>query len=41
VTSQQVMQDVCVKSNPGLPFQSSIQQKENSFHQQTGLTFNY
>jgi len=28
-----------VKSNPGLPCQSSIQQKESSFHQQTGLTF--
>jgi len=26
-----------VKSNIGLPCQSSIQQKKNSFHQQTGL----
>jgi hypothetical protein len=32
------MQDVCVKSNPRLPCQSSIQHKGNSFHQQTGLT---
>jgi hypothetical protein len=33
------VQDVCVKSNTGLPCQSNVQQKENSFHQQNGLTF--
>ena len=33
------MQDVCVKSYPGMPCQSSNRQKENYFHQQTGLTF--
>jgi hypothetical protein len=31
------MLDVHVKLNPVLPWQKSIHQKENSFHQQTGL----
>jgi hypothetical protein len=28
-----------VKLNPELPWKSSIQQEEDSFHQQTGLKF--
>jgi hypothetical protein len=30
-------QDVDVKLNPGLPGENSIQQEEESFHQQIGL----
>jgi len=33
------MQDVHVKSNPGLPWQRSIQQEEGFFHQQSWLKF--
>jgi hypothetical protein len=33
------MQDVHMQLNPELPCQSSIQQEEESFHQQTGRKF--
>jgi len=33
------MEDVLVKFNPGLPWQSCIQQEEDSFYQQIGLQF--
>jgi hypothetical protein len=36
VAGLQMMQDVCIKLNPG---KSSIQQEEDSFHQQTALKF--
>jgi len=32
-------EDVRVKLNPGLPWQSCIQQEEGSFYQQIGLKF--
>jgi hypothetical protein len=34
-----MMQNIHVKLNPVLPLQNSIQQEEDSFHQQTGLKF--
>jgi hypothetical protein len=34
-----MMQGVHVKLNPELPWLNSIQQEEESFHQQTGLKF--
>ena len=34
-----MMEDVHVKLNPGLPWQSCIQQEEDSFYQQIGLKF--
>ena len=34
-----MMQDVHVKLNPGLPWQSSIQREEDYFHQQNELKF--
>jgi hypothetical protein len=34
-----VLQDVHWKLNPGWPWQSNIQQKEDSCHQQIGLKF--
>ena len=34
-----MMQNVHVKLNPVLPWQSSFQQQEGCFHQQIGLTF--
>jgi hypothetical protein len=33
------MQDVHAKLNPELPCKSSIQEEEDSFHQQMGLKF--
>jgi hypothetical protein len=34
------MQDVYVKLNPLLPWQSSVQQEEDTFRLQIGLNFN-
>jgi hypothetical protein len=34
-----MMQDIYVKLNPGLPWQSSIQREEDYFHRQNKLRF--
>jgi hypothetical protein len=34
-----MMEDVHVKLNTGLPWQSSVHQQDGSFHQQIGLQF--